>query len=157
MASHSPAARKSPVKESPIRRPAVVAYAAGTSSETITPGALAAAKARRAQREAQQRNTFKGGDVDGSGGLSADELKAKLNLSEADAVAVLQRFDRNGDGELQFDEFEKAQQALEAQKPSNSGRSSAKNAAMMARVSAAMARTSQAETQREAQKAFPKD
>lgn len=51
-------------------------------------------------------------DVDGSGALSIDELRVVLQrpgggdpLSDAEVAEIIQEFDANGDGELQFDEF----------------------------------------------------
>ena len=58
------------------------------------------------------RDAFAVFDSDGSGALSAEELRAVLTrpgtglqLSEADAAEILADFDTNGDGELQIDEF----------------------------------------------------
>ena len=50
-------------------------------------------------------------DVDGSGAISADELKQALvkvgkNPSDDEVKAMLKKFDANGDGVLQFSEFQ---------------------------------------------------
>ena len=50
-------------------------------------------------------------DVDGSGSISFDEVKAMLMVEGADQsdevfLAMIRETDDNGDGEITFDEFE---------------------------------------------------
>lgn len=59
------------------------------------------------------REAFESFDEDGSGTISAEELRAVLTkpgmantlLTLTEVETILKRFDENGDGELQFDEF----------------------------------------------------
>lgn len=64
------------------------------------------------KKEKQIRAAFDVFDTDGSGSLSAQELKAVLSrpgggapLTSQEAQDIIDEFDINGDGELQFDEF----------------------------------------------------
>lgn len=115
------------------------------SSEQLAAVEAAAAKAREAQKEVQRRNEFGTVDTDGSGGLSAAELAKKLKLSGEEAAAIVALYDQNGDGELQFDEFAEAQRQLGPVVDLGDPRRSGARAAELARVSAALARSSKTE------------
>lgn len=60
--------------------------------------------------EANLRRTFKEFDKDGSGTISASELKQALakcniNISDADAKGMIQQADKSGDGQIDVEEF----------------------------------------------------
>ena len=63
---------------------------------------------------AQIRAAFQVFDVDGSGKLSADEMRAVLSRGEdpmcsaEDIEEIISEFDKNGDGELSIEEFSRA-------------------------------------------------
>ena len=56
------------------------------------------------------RNAFREIDVDGSGSIEPNELRAAFRrqgimLTDEETAAVVKAFDRNGDGRLNYDEF----------------------------------------------------
>ncbi|XP_064614189.1 calmodulin-like [Liolophura sinensis] len=60
--------------------------------------------------EANLRRTFKEFDQDGSGTISAAELKQALSkcnikISDADAKSMIQQADKSGDGQIDVEEF----------------------------------------------------
>ena len=76
--------------------------------------AQATAEAKKAadKREKELRAAFNVFDTDGSGSLSVEELKAVLMrpsgaapMTSAQVQQIIDEFDANGDGELQFEEF----------------------------------------------------
>lgn len=63
-------------------------------------------------RKEDFRRAFEVFDTDGSGAISAGELKALLQrpgggapLTDDEVAIIIQEFDVNGDGELQYEEF----------------------------------------------------
>jgi len=109
---------------------------------------------RAEKREGAHLQGFQDADADGNNSLNFEELKAKFGnfFSDADLKAIMQEFDRNGDGELQVDEWMAAHskfQPVHGETDLHSGRSSGGKAAMMARASAGLARMAQQAAQKE--------
>ncbi|KAF9876088.1 calmodulin [Colletotrichum karsti] len=71
---------------------------------------LMAQKVQVGDAEEELKNAFKVFDRDGSGTISAEELRHVLkslgeNLSAADIDEMIQMADKNGDGSIDYDEF----------------------------------------------------